>query len=1330
MKSHFESDSADYKISLQEALKRCADEPIHRIGSIQPNGVLIAVNPHDWTIKAVSANLGQLLPIAAGEALNQPLDKLLGPEAVRQINLLSSNCGCANTSIGSIRLAGTKQQNFDIQVFSTPEEVVIEFELQTPAVDDVFHKLFVPIRDALWRLDAEQDMLLYANAVVGQVRLLTGFDRVMMYRFDDNWDGEVIAESKVDDVVSYLGNRFPASDIPPQARQLYTLNLVRMLADIQAPQIPLLMDDSRRQPVDLSFSWLRSMSPVHVEYLQNMGIRASLSISLVQDNALWGLIACHHFTPKYVTIRERELNELIGRTVSLKLHYMDNAKRYAMNNRVRYLLYRFTEKIQHEEGIQHAISEFHEELLDLAGASGVLVTIGGIHHRFGELPPQAAVEKLLDLLRKLPPASIFRTECLAEFCSDMEQYRDVASGIMAVPIDHLMQDFVMWFRPALLRTLRWAGSPEKVLLKNADGLHISPRRSFETWIETYHDKCAPWMHVEIDAVNAMSLAIIKLLTQHALRSQEKSYRLLAEHSTDMIASLDAEWRFNYASPASADLLGVLPVDLLGRKFEEFVVLNDRIALFRAQEELRLLNSQTTLLIRNQHAKGKQIWLEVGMKRIQSISGSDEIVINARDVTQRYTYQLAIEDLHKRNTRILDAASDGLISLDRNGKVIYANEVALEWFGVDASRFINNPLCNFIYSADRNDKDSACRKQAFMNTLSDGETRQGNVIVHSLAHRLPVSSDYLCTPLKDENTITGCVIVFNQNISKNSGDKDQQTQVILEQTAEAVMVTNSAGRILSVNRAFSEITGYSAEEAIGQTPRLIRSGVHTPNFYEEFWRTLAEQCSWKGEIWNKRKNGEIYPQWGSVTAMLDDEGKVKNYVAVFSDISKAKQAENKLEYMASHDTLTGLPNRAAFSDQLGRSIDWARRNSSSIAVVFVDLDHFKAINDTLGHSVGDTYLKRIAERLVSVTRKDDTLARWGGDEFVLAFKDIASKMQVAETLQRLLQRLAEPLVLDGQELIPQASLGVSIYPEDGGSNDDLIKAADTAMYRAKHRGRNCYEFYTQDMKDELEQKFSLTIEMRRALVEEEFCLYFQPQVHARHGRVIGVEALLRWQHPSRGLVGPDQFVPLAEEIGLICDIGDWVLNEGCRHLRSWIDHEIPLSRLAINVSPQQLKPSFVEKVANCLKDWHLDPSCLELEITEGMLVGNSITQTLLQELRDIGVLLSVDDFGTGYSSLSHIRNFPITCFKIDKSFVMGLPHEQQDLAIVQTIVALGSNMKVEIVAEGVETLSQVECLRAAGVDHLQGYFCGPPMSADRLLEFIAKLQGQTLREMTA
>jgi diguanylate cyclase (GGDEF)-like protein/PAS domain S-box-containing protein len=924
------------------------------------------------------------------------------------------------------------------------------------------------------------------------------------------------------------------------------------------------------------------------------------------------------------------------------------------------------------------------------------------------------LERVLGALAAQPPASVYCTDRLAEVLPLDAAERDIASGLMIAPLGQANGDCIIWCRPAILRTLRWAGHPDKQVVRDNDGrLHVSPRLSFDTWMETYSDKALAWSQVEIDAAASLSLALIEVLAQQALQSSEASYRLLAENSTDLIARLDPLGRFLFVSPASLDLFGSEPGAMQGRAIQEWVLAEDRPVIARVLADL---GEHCTTLLRCRREDGRAIWMEATLKRMRGGDGMDEIVVNARDVTQRHTYQLAIEEVHRRNARIMDASGEGLLSIDGSGHIVYANELMGQMLGVGVSRMVGSFCCETLYRGGL--PEAQQQASPFLKTLRDGEIRQGSMDLPHARQGISIHANFFCTPLLDGAAIVGCVIVFRD--AGQLASALPTTDIILEQTAEAVMVTTANGIITSANRAFTEITGFHATEAIGQTPRFLKSGVHTPNFYKDFWECLRTNNRWVGEVWNRRKNGEIYPQWGSVTAILDGSGKVQNYVAVFSDISKAKQAEEKLYFLANHDALTGLPNRMRFAEQLAGAIDRARRSEGRAAVVFLDLDHFKLVNDTLGHASGDRYLCTVSERLLQTCRKQDTLARWGGDEFVMVLEDVADHNAISSAMARLQRNLGEAVILDGHRLVPTASIGISIYPDDGSSSSDLIKAADAAMYRAKDQGRNRFAFFTEIMSRDISEKFNLGVELRRALQDGELCLHYQPQINAVNGRLIGVEALVRWQHPVRGLLSPLQFIPVAEELGLIEDLGKWVLEAACRQLRRWLDKGIVVPRVAINVAPAQINESFVTHVKHALQHARLGPGQLELEITEGALEAGTAVKEILQRLRAMEVLLSIDDFGTGYSSLSHIKHFPITGFKIDKSFIDGIPENVQDVAIVRAILALGSSLRLGIVAEGVETMEQFAFLRDAGVTDIQGFFFAKPMPPDALEKFALRL----------
>ena len=550
------------------------------------------------------------------------------------------------------------------------------------------------------------------------------------------------------------------------------------------------------------------------------------------------------------------------------------------------------------------------------------------------------------------------------------------------------------------------------------------------------------------------------------------------------------------------------------------------------------------------------------------------------------------------------------------------------------------------------------------------------------------------------------------LSREHEEQRRLALTVFRNSVEAIVVTDAHERILSVNQAFTEVTGYAAEEIIGQTPRMLGSGVHSREFYQAMWRDLNILGAWKGEIEDRRKDGSLYPASLSISTVRDSNGRITHYVAVFSDITERKASEARIAYLAQHDALTGLPNRALLKDRLDQALAQATRLGKRIALMFLDLDRFKTINDSLGHATGDKLLQSVAARLRQSVRETDTVSRQGGDEFIIVLTGIDTPDEAGRIAAKILEQLDPPFDVDGQQLRTSFSIGIALFPEDGVSPETLMKNADTAMYHAKESGRDTYRFFDERMNVNTLEHLQLENGLRQAIARNEFKLAYQAQVDLASGRIIGLEALLRWSSETLGNVPPSRFIPLAEECGLIIPIGEWVLREACRQARRWQDAGLAPVPVGVNLSALQFRRSdIVAGVSAALAESGLDGRWLELELTESLLMesGPDVIVTLGQ-LKAVGVRLSIDDFGTGYSSLAYLKRFPVDRLKVDQSFVRDLTDDPDDATIVRAIIQLGHNLHLDVIAEGTETPEQMAFLLREGCAAAQGYLFSPPLPA--------------------
>jgi diguanylate cyclase (GGDEF)-like protein/PAS domain S-box-containing protein len=533
--------------------------------------------------------------------------------------------------------------------------------------------------------------------------------------------------------------------------------------------------------------------------------------------------------------------------------------------------------------------------------------------------------------------------------------------------------------------------------------------------------------------------------------------------------------------------------------------------------------------------------------------------------------------------------------------------------------------------------------------------------------------------------------------------------VFEHASEGIMITDGEQRILDVNNAFTTITGYTQHEILGEKPSRLASGRHDPTFYTAMWDAVNTRGAWQGEIWDRRKNGEVHPKWLSLSAVKDAAGGVSHYIGVFSDITTAKQTEESLYHLSHYDSITGLANRRSFQDRLEKALGDARRFGEKVGLVLLDLDEFTLVNDTLGHRAGDQLLRETADRLKEALRESDTIARMGGDEFAVILTGLRTENGVAQVMETIEREVSRPHVLDGQEVAVTACIGAALFPQDASGADLLVRSADTALNRAREQGTSVQQFFSAELTARAEEHLSLHARLRRGIERGELFVAYQPQVDHVTGTLVGLEALARWQNADLGLVSPGRFIPLAEETGLISGIGDLVLRGVCGQIRAWMQAGRVVPRIGVNVSARDLqRPATVEAIERVVQEAGLPPDLLEFELTESTLVADfTATSSRLERLKKLGATIAIDDFGTGYSSLAYLKRLPIDRLKIDASFVRELPGSDRDCEIASAIIAVARSLRLEVIAEGVETAEQARFLADKGCVCMQGWLHGRP-----------------------
>lgn len=675
---------------------------------------------------------------------------------------------------------------------------------------------------------------------------------------------------------------------------------------------------------------------------------------------------------------------------------------------------------------------------------------------------------------------------------------------------------------------------------------------------------------------------------------------------------------------------------------------------------------------------------------------------------------------RKLSQAMEQIADIVLIADRDGTIEYVNPAFEKATGYRRREVIGekpNILCSGWHDADffRN----------LWRVISNGGVFR-DVVVNRRKDGAHYYEEKTITPLTDETGEVTHYVSTGKDVTERMRKEEElrKLSMAVEQSTNAIIITDRSGVIEYVNDRFTRVTGYSAREARGQSPGLLKSGKHPKSFYAELWACLNGGEVWRGEICNRRKDGGLFWDDVTISPIRDGSGTITHYLGIQEDITERRLAEERLNYLAYFDSLTGLPNRSLLQQSLEQTIEITKRKREQLAVLYLDLDRFKDINDSLGHDEGDRLLQQVGERLKATVRAEDLVARVGGDEFVLVLVEVGGEDAAARVAQKVVDRLREPFTIHQHEHYISASIGITVYPQDHAVVSGLLKNADLAMYQAKESGGNGYRFYCQEMGVRVLERMELELFLRHALARGEMEIYYQPQFDLSSGGLQGMEALLRWFHPNRGMVGPNKFIPIAESSGQIVELGSWALTRAYRQLVDWRAQGLSPPRVAVNLSPQQLAmPDLPSQVEDLLKEIDVEPQAVTLELTESALMLNpERAERVLRELKQVGVFLSLDDFGTGYSSLGRLRRFPLDCLKIDRSFIRDLAEDPDAQSLVAAIIRMAQSLGMMTIAEGVETRDELEFLKGQGCDAVQGYLLGRPMPHGMMGDLMRRQNG--------
>ena len=800
--------------------------------------------------------------------------------------------------------------------------------------------------------------------------------------------------------------------------------------------------------------------------------------------------------------------------------------------------------------------------------------------------------------------------------------------------------------------------------------------------------------------------------KNTLYSSQKIYKTIFENSPNGIIYFNTSGVVIDANSATANMFNTSKKELIG------------FNLFRRVTNKNLLKS-IKLSLKNQEAyfkgeytsvlSGKKLYLDMFLKPLRNDKNEiDFIVVFINDRTKEHKIKQNLIQAKNEWKSIIDNMVNIFIQTDKDGVILKASPSVKNILGYSQQEIIGENTSKFWVDKDslKNIKEILLKdKKPLKSIVSKFRHKNGQILF----------LEFNSTPRFDKNGN----YIGSDNIAKDITEELKSKKAleiyenVIKNTSEGVVITDKNNNIIFVNKAFCKITKYDEKDVIGKNPSILKSGVHNKKFYQNMWKSLEDTGHWKGEIWNKHKDGTIFPELLSINALKNKNEEIENYIALFTDISEIKKSEAKMRDMAMHDSLTGLPNRTMMTNMISHSIKSAKRQNELMAIMFIDLDNFKTINDNYGHKEGDNVLIETAKRLKNILREEDMVYRFGGDEFLVTLEHIKNSENIAKIAQKLNQSLQIPYQTNNYTFYISCSIGIAIYPNDALTPDELIKNADAAMYQAKNRGKNRYSFYSQELGKQIQEELYIENLLREGIKNSEFEIYYQPKIDAKTLQIVGVEALLRWNNSKKGVLTPAKFIPVAEKTGLIIPLGNWVLLEACKQIKKWQDKKSYNGNISINISGIQLdNKNLINSIKFALDKSKLSPYYLDLEVTESVLMNDvKHWSNTLDEIRDIGIDISIDDFGTGYSSLSYLRELPVDELKIDKSFIDDMPFDKDACAIVKSIISLAKSLGYKTVAEGVEKEEQQKYLLENGCDIIQGYYYSKPLSSNEMENFL-------------